>query len=271
MIIPILVLFASSAAAELGNQLANIAAEAGGHTGAAALLLETGEHAACRGKDRFPMQSVYKFPIALAVLREVDRGRLRLDQPVPIAREELVPPNLHSPIRDRFPAGTTLPLSEVLRYAVAESDGTASDVLLRLAGGPPRVTAFLEGLGVHGVRVVTTEMAMSRGERVQYRNWAQPEEMIALLRAFHQGRGVNPASRALLSGWMTATTTGPNRIRGLLPPGTVVVHKTGTSNTVGGLTAATNDVGIVTLPGGRTWRSRYSSPIRPPAWRFANG
>ena len=249
--IPTLVLLATSAAADLGEQLARIADEAGGHTGAAVLLLETGEHAACRGLDRFPMQSVYKFPIAMAVLHEVDGGRLRLDQPVRIAARELVPPALHSPIRDRFPGGTTLPLREVLRYAVSESDGTASDVLLRLAGGAPRVTAYLEGLGVHGVRVITSELAMSRGERVQYRNWAQPEEMIALLRAFQQGRGLSPSGRALLAGWMTMTETGPHRLKGLLPPGTEVAHKTGTSNTVRGMTAATNDAGIVTLPDGR--------------------
>ena len=50
---------------------------------------------------------------------------------------------------------------------------------------------------------------------------------------------------------MTETTTGLKRIKGLLPDGTVVVHKTGTSSTVNGVMAATNDVGLVTLPNGR--------------------
>ena len=50
---------------------------------------------------------------------------------------------------------------------------------------------------------------------------------------------------------MTETTTGPKRIKGLLPDGTVVAHKTGTSSTVNGMTAATNDVGLVTLPRGQ--------------------
>ena len=36
-----------------------------------------------------------------------------------------------------------------------------------------------------------------------------------------------------------------------LPAGTVVAHKTGTSGTTDGITAATNDVGLVTLPDGR--------------------
>jgi beta-lactamase class A len=246
--LPLLLFLAS---ADLSTQLATIAATAGGPTGAAVLLLETGEHASWRGRERFPMQSVYKFPIAMAVLHQVDAGKLALDRPVHIDAREVVPPGLHSPIRDRFPDGGTLPLREVLRYAVSESDGTASDVLLRLAGGPAPVTAYLEGLGVRGVRVVTTEMEMSRGQRVQYRNWAQPDEMVALLRAFHQGRGLSTGSAALLREWMTDTLTGPNRLKGMLPESAVVAHKTGTSGTVRGFTAATNDVGIVTLPDGR--------------------
>jgi beta-lactamase class A len=249
--IPILVLLSSAAAADLGGQMAELASAAHGHTGAAVLVLETGQRASLHGQERFPMQSVYKFPIAMAVLREVDRGALALDRPVRIETRELVPPALHSPIRERFPDGGTLPLREILRYAVEESDGTASDVLLRVAGGPDRVTTYLEGLGIRGVRVVTTEMEMSRSEHVQYRNWAQPDEAVALLRVFHEGRGLSAASSALLREWMTVTLTGPKRIKGLLPDGVEVAHKTGTSNTDHGLSRATNDIGIVTLPDGR--------------------
>ena len=39
--------------------------------------------------------------------------------------------------------------------------------------------------------------------------------------------------------------------RKLLAAGTVVAHKTGTSGTQNGITAATNDIGIVTLPSGK--------------------
>ncbi len=50
---------------------------------------------------------------------------------------------------------------------------------------------------------------------------------------------------------MTATSTGVNRIKGRLPAGTPVAHKTGTSDTnAEGVTAAINDIGIVTLPNG---------------------
>ena len=51
---------------------------------------------------------------------------------------------------------------------------------------------------------------------------------------------------------MVETTTGPKRLNGLLPKGTIVAHKTGSSGADdSGITAALNDIGIVTLPDGR--------------------
>jgi beta-lactamase class A len=86
---------------------------------------------------------------------------------------------------------------------------------------------------------------------VQYRNWAQPVAMAGLLRAFHLGKGLSPASRALLEDLMIHGSRGNNRLKGLLPADAVVAHKPGTSGTDSGLTRATNDVGIITLPSGR--------------------
>src|SRR5882757_4183558 len=126
----ILLLLFFATPTDLAADFARIASDAHGHSGAAAVLIETGETASFHGADRFPMQSVYKFPIAMAVLHDVDRGLLRLDQTVSVAKAEMVPRALHSPIRDQHPDGTSLPVRELLRFAVSESDGTASDVLL---------------------------------------------------------------------------------------------------------------------------------------------
>ncbi len=223
-----------------------------GRVGAAALVVETGERASLPDDGRYPMQSVYKFPIAMAVLHQVDEGKLALDQTVRVTREDLVTPGQHSPIRDAHPqGGADYPLRELLRLNVSESDGTACDVLLRLVGGPRRVQEYLTSLGINGIRVETTEKAMGLQPRVQYRNWARPSAMVALLARFEQGRGLSPSNRALLRRMMTESPTGPRRLKGLLPPGTEVAHKTGTSGTENGVTAATNDVGLITLPDGR--------------------
>ncbi|MSS72974.1 MAG: class A beta-lactamase, subclass A2 [Candidatus Latescibacteria bacterium] len=233
------------------GQIEQISRAAKGRVGVAATVLETGESVAFHGNERFPMQSVYKMPIGMAVLNQVDRGALQLDQRVRVEKNDFVTALQYSPIRDKYPQGVELSVGDLLRFMVSESDGTACDVLLRLVGGAQVVTGYLRGLGVKGVVVATTEQEMGQDEAVQYRNWASPEAMVALLRALHEGRGLSEDSRALLLRRMTETTTGRRRLKGLLPAGTVVAHKTGTSRTMGGLTRATNDVGLVTLPNGR--------------------
>ncbi len=218
-----------------------------------ALLEENGTLISVHGNQRFPMQSVYKVPIGMALLHAVDQKRLHLDQKVQIGRSELVSPLLHSPIREKYPRGEiVLSVRELLEFMIEESDGTASDKILALLGGPKAVSRFLEGLNIHGVTVATTEREMARNERVQYRNWTTPEAYAKFLRALYGGRGLSPASRALLLQKMRNTKTGAHRIKGLLPPGTLAAHKTGSSRTKDGLTRATNDAGFIPLPNGQT-------------------
>jgi beta-lactamase class A len=225
-----------------------IAHDADGRVGiAVAPLDDSGE--VIVGDGRHPMQSVYKLPIAMAVLHEVDAGRLRLDRPVPVPPSIFVTPGQHSPIRDRFPRGTTLSVRDLVRYAVTESDGTACDVLLALLDGPAAATIYLHGIGVPGVVIATTERQQGLETRLQYRNWSTPAGALGVLRALHRPV-LSDSLTALLMRDLTETTIGPARLRGRLPAGTVVAHKTGTSGTSGGVTAATNDVGIVTLPDG---------------------
>ncbi|HKG12756.1 MAG TPA: class A beta-lactamase [Pyrinomonadaceae bacterium] len=239
---------------QLRERMKEIARAVDGRVGAAAVVLDDKDEVivSVNGSMDFPMQSVYKLPIGMAVLRAVDGGRLRLTQKVNVRPEDLVPERLHSPLRDANPRGGEFTLRELVRLMIAESDGTASDVLLGLAGGPEEVNAYLRGLGVEGVTVTTTERAMAQGdEQVQYSNWATPESMLTLLRALQEGRGLSRASRGLLLDFMLRSTPGPRRLKGMLPAGTPVAHKTGTSNTTEGITRATNDVGLVTLPDGR--------------------
>jgi beta-lactamase class A len=203
------------------------------------------------GCDRFPMQSVYKFPLAMAVLDQVDKGRLSLNQAVRVAPADLLP-DTWSPLRERYPAGNVdLALSELLRYTVGQSDNNGCDILFRMLGGPPVVEYYVRRLGIAGMAFAATEAEMHRVRDLQFSNWCEPEAMARLLDLFFHGKVLAPASRDFLLGLMVETATGPKRIKGQLPPGTMVAHKTGTSFTdEKGVTAATNDVGIVTLPDG---------------------
>lgn len=187
----------------------------------------------------------------MAVLHQVDLGKLTLDQKVQITKVDYVSQQQYSPIRDKFPNGTEMSLREVLRYAVSQSDGSASDVLLRQLGGASAVSQYLESLGITGIKVINTEKEIGSDNAVQYRNWAQPTQIVALLKVMQEGRGLSKDSQSLLMRLMTKTSAGSHRLKAKLPTGTVVMHKTGTSGIIDGLTAATNDVGLIMLPSGK--------------------
>jgi len=216
------------------------------------MILESGQTLALlNSKDHFPMQSVYKLPISMAVMKQVDDGKLSLDQKVKIAKEDYVGSAAHSPIRDKNPNGAELTIKELVRYALSESDGTASDVLMKLAGGNTSVQSYVTNLPVTDLIVLNTEKELSEDDTAQYRNYASPASAVDLLRALYERRGLSESSQALIVKYLTESTPGAKRLKGLLPAGTVVAHKTGTSGTTNGMTAATNDIGIVTLPGGQ--------------------
>lgn len=243
----------AGSARKVEEEWRGIAAEAKGRVGVAALVIETGEKAELDGAGHFPTQSVYKLPISMALMRMVDEGKISLDKVMELKAEDMAPAGKGSPIRDKFPAGTKMTVRELMRYTLMESDGTASDVLLRLAGGPEAVTNYLRSVGVGDWVVANSERDMDW--RTQYDDWCTPEAAVKLLVALEAakkpGGAVSEAGRSVIMGFLEASQIGAKRIRGMLPAGTMVADKTGTSGTRDGKTAATNDIGLVTLKDGR--------------------
>jgi beta-lactamase class A len=236
----------------LADRFAELAKTSGGHLGVCAQAIEGGGAEQLNGNERFPMQSVYKLPIAMAVLDQADRKAIALDDKLRLTAADMTNVHFHSPLRDKYPnGGVDVTVRDLIRAAIVDSDGVASDALYRLAGGGARITAYLQGLGISNIAIVATEREMAADERVQYRNYATPCAAVVLLRALQEGRGLSPASRELLLDDLTASVPGANRIKGRLPAGTRVAHKTGTDATHNGLTRATNDIGIIALPDGR--------------------
>ena len=175
----------------LPSQFEKIAPAAKGRVGVAAQLLESGETADLHGDEHFPMHSVYKLPISMAVLQRVDRGELKLDQLVKVEPSDFVRTGMYSPVRDKYPNGTELTIAELLRYTICESDGSTSDVLMKLIGGPGSVMAFLEEIQVPDIQVVNSEKEIGRDWETQYRNWATPKAALALLVALQSQRGLS--------------------------------------------------------------------------------
>jgi beta-lactamase class A len=201
----------------------------------------------------FPMQSVYKLHIALAVLSQIDQGRFSLDQIIDIQKKDLLP-NLYSPIRDKYPNGATLTISEILKYTVSQSDNVGCDVLLKLIGGPKAVEEYFIKNHIKDVSIKIYEEEQQADWDLQFQNWTTPNAANEVLTSFYYNKDKLLSRKSYDFIWkiMRETKTGKKRLIGQLPQNIIVAHKTGSSGAnKEGLTAAVNDIGIVFLPNGK--------------------
>jgi beta-lactamase class A len=236
----------------LRTEVERIAGSAAGKVGVTISVIEDRDTLTINGNERFPMQSVYKFPLALAILHQVDIGIFTLEQKIHVTKKDLLP-NTWSPLREKYPQGNVdITLAELLAYTVSESDNNGCDILFRLAGGTNTVERYIHGFGVENIAIAATEEEMHKGWEVQYRNWSTPAAMGQLLGMFYQDTILSKKTKAFLWELMVNTKTGPRRLKGLLREGSIVAHKTGSSGANDeGLVAATNDVGILSLANGK--------------------
>jgi len=285
----------------LEREITRLAKVAGGVVGVSAVHLESGRRVSLNGGERFPMASTFKVPIAVQLFTRIDQGEVRLDQMVQLQASDLHPgsgtladlfnqPGL-APVgrvaivpgqwtlADLFnQPGLALSVRNLMELMLLISDNSATDVCLRLAGGPEAVTARLRSLGINGIDVnrstvrliadwagvtdlppesewspalfrvrlnaVKPEERKAAAQRfdADQRDTSTPEAMTALLERIHRQDLLKPESAELLVNIMRRCRTGEARLRGLLPAGTEIAHKTGT---IGG---TTNDVGVITLP-----------------------
>jgi beta-lactamase class A len=140
---------------------------------------------------------------------------------------------------------------------VATSDNTAVETLYRIGGGAAAITARLQGWNLDGIRIDRSERQCNRDAAKSMRlfiadprDTGTPSGTVQLLMRLFRGELLSASSTARIVEIMRATTTGAGRIKGLLPTGVVVAHKTGTTGTHAGLNGSTNDVGVIALPKG---------------------
>jgi len=124
----------------------------GWNRGASVVHLETGRRVSLNAQERFPMASSYKIPIAIEVLQKVDDGELRLDQMVTLEAYDLHPGSGTLSVLFNKP-GVALSIRNLMELTLLISDNAATDVLMRLAGGPEAVMARLKALGISGIDV----------------------------------------------------------------------------------------------------------------------
>jgi len=216
--------------------------------GYAAMNLDTGKVIRQRADERFPMASVFKLPIAIALLQRVDKGEVFLTKEVTITPDQFSPG--YSPLRDSANGKpVTVTIGRLLELMLGESDNTAGDYLLGVAGGPAAVTKCMRELGANGIRVDRPERETiadlrKPGGAARYakdpRDTSTPNAMLTLLVKLQRAQvGLSAESREIALRIMTESTSKPNRIRAGIPKDAMLAHKTGT------MPGTLNDVGII--------------------------
>jgi len=203
-------------------------------------------------EEKMPMQSVFKFHIAAAVLDAVDKGKLSLDHKILLDKNNLLE-NTWSPLREKYPnGGVEIRLSEVLEYTVAKSDNNGCDIMLKLLGGTQTVQRFMDAKGVKGFQIRYNEAEMHKDWNIQYKNYSTASSATDVLKKFYDGNLLSKKSTDYLMKVLWSTSTGKNKLIAQLPENTPVARKTGASGKNNeGLTGAENEIGIVTLPNGK--------------------
>lgn len=234
---------------ELEKRLIAISDRAQGSISVAVVHVETGRLVGVNPKQALPLYSVFKLPLAVAVFKDVEAGRLKIDQAVHVTRDELVPGTPENTALWSKPVDR--PIAKLVELSISRSDNTSTDKLLQLIGGPVRVNEQMRTLGFQNIDIHSTVMEFVQSRKNP--NTGSAEDLANLLAQLQQGKLLQPPQSQLLIGYMRGATTGHRRLRGDLPTGTLVADKTGSGerDAQTNITKATNDVGLITLPGGR--------------------
>lgn len=257
-----------------------------GQVGIAVKSIDEGWSAGWKADELCPQQSVSKLWVSITALDAVDKGKVSLDQPVTLTRDDLT--LFHQPIAEQVLAGPfATTLGDLMLRAITQSDNTANDKLMRSVGGPDAVRAMIRAKHLGAIRFGNGERDLQ--SRIAGLTWnpsysignaffaardalpptarkaafdryvadpydgAAPSAVVDALARLKRGELLSPASTQHLLTIMSETHTGPNRLKGGLAPGWTLNHKTGTGQVLGDAQAGYNDIGILTGPDGRSY------------------
>ncbi|MBX7203785.1 MAG: class A beta-lactamase [Bacteroidia bacterium] len=210
---------------------------------------QTGDTFSINNHIAFATQSVYKFPLALAVLSRVESGKISLQQKVFLSKE-MLDRFSWSPLKKQNPGSNFyMSVDSLLMYMITYSDNLSCDLLFQLLGGTQAVDAFIRNKGFNDIHIKFTEAEVGAKPQRMYENTSSPVAMTRLLEAFHERKILNEANTRYLLNFMINDSTSHMRLLGQLPDSIKAAHKTGTGSWNDTLIGACNDVGIIYLPG----------------------
>ena len=250
-----------------------------GEVGVALRHFESGRSLELNAGNRFPMASTFKLPVLVEVMAQVKEGKLSLEDEFSIRKADQ---HLGSGLLSSLTApGVKLSVRNLANLMMIISDNSAADILLTKVGAE-NINKRLKEYGVEGISVDRScqELIMDRmgmdyrkfkgstleeieaeyrkmpdrdadADRESVRRFdldprdqSTPAAMNLLLEKMHKKEILDRESCDLILSIMLQCQTGEGRIKGKLPSGTPVAHKTGT------IAGTFNDAGIITLPDG---------------------
>ena len=261
----------------LKNQIEGLIRSVEGEVGVAAKHVETGEEITVNGDMYFPMASVFKVPVLVEVMAQINEGRFTLDDEIRIQKTDQ---HLGSGfLSDLDAPGITLSVRNLINLMMMISDNSATDILLTKVGaenvnnrlrsfGLERITVdrtcqhlIMDAIGmdyekykglplddvVKALRKerqenpVAHEQAAAKFSKV-IKDQSSPQAMNRLLELIFKKEILDEAGCDFILSVMLKCQTGQRRLKGDLPRSIQVAHKTGT---IGG---TVNNAGIIYLP-----------------------
>ncbi len=206
------------------------------------------------GNQEFPLLSVFKFHITLAVLDYIDKNNIPLDQTIKISKD-FIKTNTYSPLRETYGVvDLELTLQELIEYTMIYSDNNTCDILIDFVGGVDKVNNYIKSLGIKNCNITLNEYEMHKDFKNQYLNTSTPIEVVNLLDIFYHKDLFSNKYKEFLINTMIATETGNKKIRYLLPKNIKVGDKTGSSDRLkNNIKIADNDSGFIVLPNGEVY------------------
>jgi beta-lactamase class A len=226
------------------TRLADIERRAGGRLGVALIDEQGYTLLAHREGERFAMCSTFKLPLASMVLDGAEQGRWRLDERLPLTRQDLLN---NSSVSERHVAAGHITLEQAAAAIVTVSDNAAANLVLRRVGGPAAFTQWLRDNGDQETRLDREEMALNENSPGDPRDTSTPRAYAAMMARIVGPQIHDADNQQRLRAWTTASRTGTRRIRAGLPAGWTAGDKTGTCGT------AWNDIAWFRTPGGRNY------------------
>ena len=213
---------AQTAADPLMKVIRDVEARLQSRLGVSIRDIENGRTWTHRADERFPMCSTFKALAAAAVLARVDRGE------------------------DRHVGEPGMTIGDICAAAVATSDNTAGNLMLKSIGGPEGLTRFLRGVGDTVSRLDRWETELNEATPGDPRDTTTPNALSATIDKLVLGSALSAGSRDQLAAWLVGNKVGDTKVRAGLPKDWKVGDKTG----AGGF-GTNNDTGIIWPPGRR--------------------